>query len=709
MSQYLQGNNPANDPDKKPVKGRSKFRPNRSFFQTMQFGLNTPHFAMETVEGDHVSVRVATDLDTQSLKAPLMQPVRMNKDYFFAPLRAILPLNAERLVTNPLSGEDIVPEDVNCVIKRSDLYTIINTGKTNVNAALSAAGSADGLKKADAYLIKALVIAIQRLEPFTSAGCLLNVLGHGVAHATQWGTLANGKKIYFDKFLDALCVRLREDVDAFSFTAYNISNGGNNYVWSAGNIITVKMALESGDSNYNTWSFPRFLEYLRQGGMVVQLNGVDLLSTADTTRRALNYDVNGNPTAYQGTTLYPQDSTKYINLSRLVAYQLACVQFYTDDAVDYIYDCDLWHQNMKALRLMVLSNSTLPQSNLQYKLNGIPLEYDSISGAALQYIAGTPSVGLGYGSMDSMGAGWICDSTDANMTHWYGWNGFIINLFGFTRSLKFRDYFCGSRPHPLAVGNTSVAVSGGSFSVVDVTKNIQIQRFLNQVNRVGRKFQEYVKGIFGVTPAYDPCTLIYLGHTSDMIGASETENTGSAQLTEAQTVTSKLRKNSSQFAFEGTFNEAGILIGITNFDAARPYVEATDRAMLHVDRFDMFNPFMQQIGDQEVAGVEIRMDQSQDFGYKLRYSEYKQSFDRAVGGFLEYLPGFSMLNEDGAFVDQLQALSISPDFIRSRPSEFDRFYVALTAYSLAGRFHFQMRQDISVEADRPMEAAPSIL
>lgn len=710
MSKYLQGNNPANDPDKKPVKGRSVFKPNRSFWQTMLFGMNTPHFAMEAVEGDQVSVRVASDVDTQTLKAPLMQPVKMSKDYFFAPLRAILPANAERLTTNPLSGDDVIAEDVNCVISRYDLYTIMATLAQRLETCLGQANNAASLTAADAYLLKTAIVYAQTLENFSSANCLLNILGHGVAHAVNWGTRADGSKISSDKFFEALCDRLITDIKEFTFTPLILQTGGSTYTFTVGNQITVSMDIKSGDSNYNTWSFRRFLESIRQGLMPRNIDSITIRSNADTTQRGLKYDKDGTATLYTHTVAYPQDESKHINLSRLIAYQLACAQFYTDDAVDYIYDCDLWHENQRTLLDMVRSTVILGPDNWVYKLNGLTCRYDSVSGALLQYFAANPGLVVDVtATSDQYGNLYLYGFGDQDQCHAYGWIGYCINLFGLTRSLKFRDYFCGSRPHPLAVGNTSVAVSGGSFSVVDVTKNIQIQRFLNQVNRVGRKFTEYVKGVFGVTPAYDPCTLIFLGHTTDTIGASETENTGAAQLTEPQTVTSKLRKNSSQFAFEGSFSEPGVMIGITNFDTPRAYVEATDRCMLHVDRYDMFNPYMQQIGDQDVAGVEIRMEQAQTFGYKLRYSEYKQSFDRAVGGFLEFLPGFCMLNEDGAFVNQLQDLQISPDFIRSRPSEFDRFYLALPYHSAGGYFHFQIRQDIDVTANRPMEAAPSIL
>lgn len=74
-----------------------------------------------------------------------------------------------------------------------------------------------------------------------------------------------------------------------------------------------------------------------------------------------------------------------------------------------------------------------------------------------------------------------------------------------------------------------------------------MQRFLNAVNRSGRKFSNYVKELFGVEPKQDFHNPIYLGHTSDKVYTVETENTGAAQLTLANSITSNLRSNAERY------------------------------------------------------------------------------------------------------------------------------------------------------------------
>lgn len=709
---HLNGNNPANDPNSKPVKNRSAFKPNRSLFQTMKFGLNTPHFAMEAVEGDQVSVRVASDVDTLSLKAPVMCPVKMSKDYFFVTMRALLPKNAELVITNPLSGDDIVADDVNIAQPWSFAYYMLTALATEFNNQQTKAASASDVKEADTYLLRALIKMVQIGEPMCSAGSLLAQLGMNFSKGLQFGMTAVNHRITLDKTIDALCRRLVDDVEQFTFSSNKIdSTGSTPAAVSEYTSVTVVMDQKESDSFGTTWTFQQFLDFIRQGHCIFEISiptTGGMRADVDTSRRQLRYTFDPhdtvNPDRDYNAVCRLQSVGRHLNLSRLVAYQLACAQFYTDDAIDYVYSTQLWHENQQALANLGYGSQYTPQGNFFYVWNGTRRQYDCVSGKVMDLVLSQLRSNV-YASATISGdvlKVWPADVPNIARL------GYFTNIFGYTRSLKYRDFFCGSRPQPLAVGNVNVSVSSNQFSVVDVTKNIQIQRFLNQVNRVGRRFNEYVKGIFGVKPMPDAHDVIFLGHTTDIIGGEETENTGAAQLTDAQTVTSKFRTNSSRFAFEGSFSEPGILIGITNFDVVRPYTEAIDTVLHSVDRYEMFNPFMQNIGDQDIPQHDLILTLADSpFGYKLRYAEYKQAFDRAVGGFCEYLPGFCFPQAPGYYFKN--SFVINPDFIRSNPAEFDQFYLSLVDYSLAGRFHFLIRQDITVDATRPMEAAPSIL
>ena len=69
-----------------------------------------------------------------------------------------------------------------------------------------------------------------------------------------------------------------------------------------------------------------------------------------------------------------------------------------------------------------------------------------------------------------------------------------------------------------------------------------------------------MKELFGKTPAYDYHNPMYLAHTSDLVGAQETENTGLAQVTAQIAVTSRLRATSSRYALSFSLIDCIVLV-----------------------------------------------------------------------------------------------------------------------------------------------------
>lgn len=723
-------NNPANDPDSKPIKSHSKFLPNYSLYQTMLFGRNTPHFAMEVVADDKINLRVNTDIDTFNLKAPLMFPVKMYKDYFFVPLRAILPQNADLLVTNPRTGMDVVAGNVNCTPKVYSIQSYLTSAAYYINL-LFEKNTTYSSRYNWCRALLAIFSSKQIFDPFASQGALLNYLGHAT---NDWlvGTYtdpATGREVSYDMLIERLISYAKAHISKFYVqwtypasynpnASYSNSVDQSHYSW----VRLDRDIVDDGRTGSNREiGLKTFLRMLDEGYTLFRVQSPIMIDPTETFTGiqmddiipawSTGYDFHWNIHNLPTSTDDP-DIQDYLNLSRLVAYQLACTQFYTSDAVDYVYTAELYHQNQYSL--MDVAWTSFRNSRF-YTLNGVQQLYDSCSGFLIDQALTTVTwfdnrYNAATGGVDG---GPTCTLWAAAARS--AINMYLTNIFGYQRSLRYRDYFVGSKTRPLAVGDVDVAVdsSTNTVNVVDITKNIMRQRFLNQVNRIGRTLKEYTRGIFGVTPMPDPHEAVLLASTCDVIGASETDTNTVDNLTEAQTTSSKLRNSSSKYCFEISPTEAGILVGITHFDCVRPYDSVTDRQFFHVDRFDMFNPYLQHIGDQAVYSQEIMpraAATSPIFGYQLRYAEYKQRVDRAVGGFSDFLPGYAFVTNLLSLQDTLGGVvKISPDFIRHRSEEFDRFYSSMTNYSLAGYFHFICRQDLDVNAVRPMEAAPTIL
>lgn len=748
--------NPVNDPSQKPVKTHSKFTPNYSLYATHQFGLNSPFYVSEGVADDDISLRTNIDTDTFTLKAPLMQPVKRSVDYFQVPFRAIMPETAELLITNPLRGDDINPLAVTPNLGRGSFEAFLRscflsangTGLRGINSILDGsayvAGSI-GVKAGSVYLEDAgarIFRFIQVMNLFLSKGSLVNHLGINLRKQARVRYIGNPSyRLDFDTFVDLFCAWF---VEKFDITP----DSGAGFNAHFGKLFTTGAPSDPSSGDYNDRyhadydsvlvrfnpsssseiSFREFVALLNEGRLLLSIS--DFVGFKDDYAELASVQFEYGIPYFEITTnigsktpVGDQNNSKRVNLLRLAAYQIACSEFYTSDTVDDVYSARLYHQNMRSLLLassfigVGYQDYTFPAGSLFFWYNGTRIEYDVFSGYFVNTIINGITTGEDPSNLVTAPAARLVLLEPSIVDDQYNVAaiatfGYLHNLFGFQRSLKFQDYFVGARTRPLAVGDVTVGVDTGSntVDVIDVSKKIQVQRFLNQVNRIGRKFSDYVKGILGDKPMPDAHDPIFLGHVVDTIGAEETANTGDAQYDTNSGITSKFRSNANRYGFDVHVGEPSILVGILNYDIPRVYSSVTDREVYHLDRYEFFNPYMQFVGDQEIYADELEPGAAGNFAYQIRYAEYRQRVDRAVGGFDGYLPGYAkVIDSDDIRNIYTRSLSLGSDFIRSRMSDIDEFYLSLTGYSLASYFHFIDRIDMSVTARRPMAYAPSIL
>ena len=116
----------------KPIKAHSTFVNGYPLAGTYRFGELTPHFVMDCVPDDKISLTSKHQLGTYTLGVPLMQDLRIKKDYFFIPDTAILPFNYEKFITNPNIGDDVNPELVGTSVKLYKLSEYISTAMSSI-------------------------------------------------------------------------------------------------------------------------------------------------------------------------------------------------------------------------------------------------------------------------------------------------------------------------------------------------------------------------------------------------------------------------------------------------------------------------------------------------------------------------------------------------------------------------------------------------
>lgn len=657
---------------------------------TARFGEISPFFVMESVAGDKVPLRSKFDMRTYTLKSPLLDNLTMRKSFFQVPKQAILPLQFDRIYTQPTIGDD-VPQDAYCTVNYRNFWaTFVYIWKSL--RSWQQEKFPTGMPPVS--FITAITKFAVVVESVCSRGSLAKSLGYGFDRFARiaWDSgLAKGDYTSPDEANS-------ESYDAIGY--YITSNSFPDGMFIAVSDSTeeiLRYELDAVDRSKieNCRALKEFISSY-PGSYIGFKNGI---GSANLTQ--VNGYVDDLFAYFEELFGYDDADTKFAmnlpcDLSNLLAYQLVCAQYFTSDFVDYVYSAELYRNYIGSI--CYDTNKTIDT----FPWNGTQQPYDYLSAHTLSrkmFINGILQP----------------DDIQKFMT---SWPTLMLAIFGFNRSLRYGDYFTGSRTRPLAVGDVDVKVNSGSVSVVDVTRNIQMQRFLNQVNRFGRKLSNYMEGVNDVNVAYDYHDPKWLAETSSSVYGSETDNTASEQFSQELAVTTTLHNNSNDYAFEIFVDRPSVLIGVVWFDIRRYYPNAILRTTLIRDRFDMFNPYFQFIGDQPIYKAEldpalgtpgvVDLEAQSAFGYTTRNQEYKVAFDRCCGGFYKSLPSWIFFSDAERFVGSSDT-KLSPEYIRSFPAELDRFYQKLTGVSLEDYWHFIIVATNITTPVRPMVKKPQIL
>lgn len=654
--------NNVNNPRPNNIRGRNVFPQSYKMLTTDRYGEYSPFYWAKCERGDVQNLKTDHDLHTFTLQSPMVSDVKMTKSFIKVPMQAIYPINWEKMFTIPTQGDD-VPADNRALLNVSGLFENLIT--------LALFSPVIGLR------IKSLLL----IELLYSHGSLFERFNiHFNLSCDASYDQVDLKNVSIDKVFDEI---IWPEIISLGKTCSLVKDGVSYFV--------------KDDSNPSLGDFQpvvkkvsprRYIEILRSNDFTFGSEWDDL-DIGDFLAEFAFYPRNLYHTF--DTDSFDPHPDRFINIEAIISYQLACAQFGTNDYVDFIFSADLYRQNM--LSFVTRSNDSSGDRSVPFFLyNGVWTQYDVFSQKIFDLMI----------------------SRLALPTYEYDSLDFFINLFSYVPSLRYGDYFTGGKPQPLAVGEYSAEVVNGNVSAVDITRSIQMQRLLNRVNMVGRKLGDYLAGIFGgKLPEAPKDVPVFLAHQHYTINGFETENTSERQFAEGpenrNTITSHLRSSENRHSFEIEIDEPCYIIGMNSYESMRIYSRTIDRFAFHHDRYDDFIPEMQYIGDQDIKLSELdsSLNVHEPFAYCLRYMEYKQRYSYASGGFIENLPSWAFItdNSDGNPASNF----IDPDYIRSSPSEFDRFYKSLTGYSLGSYFHFIVAHTNITEPVRMMEYTPEIL
>lgn len=721
----------------KHVHNRSRFNDSLSYRKafTARFGEYVPSFEMNGVPSDTISVNSHDLIDSLSLKAPFKGTIRKIKESFSVPYMAILPMNWDLIYTQPSNGDD-VPVDSNCVLQNFPQFmsTFWNNVYSLVSSSVSGWASTPTLAVDGTPTINLMLKAAILGEYVYSNGSLLNLCGykagaqwHFKKSVTFYPTGDSDNPFYpvsYDLWFDNVMRLVFSNILEFQLNV-PVGSGFERYKIRS---ITASGEAPVGDPDFYC-NFRFFLEKIREN----PASYIDSIVLASGTTESVYMTHLGSMVGSGTTGLFepnavffylPQDnldpedftdmSSKNLNLSRLLAYQIVCAHFYSNSSIDVVYSAELYRSYVHYLFRQTGTNPANVYER-QFVWNGMEKLYDFLSEYYLSRQLYLQKNATAYNNPNDVLSPTIANLTDSTDSLYLGYMSRLATfaaIFGFRKSLRFGDYFVGSRPRPLAPINTDVSVNNNMVSVIDITRNIQSQRFGNSVMRSRQKIEDYVKAMFGKSPAPDYHNPFFLSREVEAIYGDEVQNTGAAQNVQANSRTALFASSAGRFTF--TFHNDDmhpcIYLQIISFDVKRCYTRSVERQFLELSRYDMFNPDFQYIGDQPVYGIELGYHYGASiparFAYQSRDMEYKQRFDVASGGFVENLPGWLLTDKLREFY---QPNVLNPDFIRSFSCELDQFYLSLTGFSNGSYFHFAIITDNNVDATRPMAVDPQIL
>lgn len=677
-----QGANPATAPSSsindgvvRTYRARNNFDLSHHNYRTELYGKYNPFFVMDAVADDVITLKPSQNVRSLAMQSPLMENFKYNKDFFQVPMQAILPRTWELLFNNPVQGDDVPNTSGKRCLPIIDLHfqrmfeNVLSLYKGHSLNDIQNGTIVQGGKAPNPKDTLAIIFTIETLYGSNS---LLNNLGCFASPMFMLQEFSKNRLWTIDELLD----RLYTVIFANGFTCKFETNGI---------LVGEKVTLSVTTSDTVTEPY-QLMPYEMKSFIYENFDRISDIQFPNST-----------------TSLPPKlgfDNVKWnteidLNISRIIAYQLCCAQFYVNPSVDFVYSAELYRQAVqscfseyfKIVNEEAKTNYTIFET---FPYNGIDVQYDVFSEPFLNT--------LSY------------QSSKFDSKTFVERFKLVYMLFGYRQTLKFGDYFTSAKTRPLGIGDVTINTSSGNVSAIDVSKSIVMQRFLNNVNKLKGDFSDYLRKIMGTLPPPDYHSPKFISHVESNLTGFETQNTTSQG--QGNIVTS-FNDSAQNYAFEIQVDMPSIIIGIGSIVCPRIYTLTKDRFFMHYDRFDMWNPELENIGDQPVFKAEVTPHQEfgRPFGYSVRNAEYKFALSRATGAFRTILRSWLFMADDqqSMSVSPLLADHLQPEYIRCLDFEFDRFFASLQYLDLGRRFHFVVDHYNECYAVRSMSVSPDIL
>lgn len=716
--------NEINDPQFQNQQGYFGYDLTHAEYCTPRFSEVTPTLNLDTVPADRFVVHDNQKLVLNQINGNLLSTINQYVDSFYVPLRSVFPINYEKLIPNPTKGDDLplsaLPQIplfsiIRCMIDNTLTLPHPNGNNESLNSFTIISSS--GVSKQypefmPSYNFDWSILFGRENSNVTNPDFIHAevVLGRMllVAYVLSRGQLLDYLGISLDQS-NGLSYNMKSELqrridDLFGFVVDSlVGEGGGLYSMSV-DLTRNELDYSTSDVIYalNSNEFTRSsvrqaISDIFERGEHLMIHFTDQTNFSELSLRynALLEIISQIITDYP---IIPPSSfdkslnsflgVNFVNGLKLLAYQQSVAQFYVNNSVDNVFTSELFMQN---LRSVMFPSTDGYSKEPTFEYNGVSTEYDLMT----------------YGACYSSLLRW---QEDGFYNRQYVWLTLLCIL---RRSLRYGDYFATARPNMLAVGQLSIPLndSVNGVSPIDVTQNLLKQRYLNAANYIGSGVLQWYASMYGVTPSDMGSCPRFIGHRKIELQNQITNNTADNQGAQTTNIVGYADNN----AFDVFVDDFGFIFSLVSFDVLPVYCSGIDSSYLIKDRFDYFNPMLQNMGDIPILLSELYGNlhaQSTVFGYTMRDAVYKFKKSRAHGAFCNSLPGFLVKYPYGLASPESNVFDyrkISPDFIRDKACILDPLIPSATGNSPGDYFHFVLSVVNQVHAARKIQATPPVL
>lgn len=188
------------------------------------------------------------------------------------------------------------------------------------------------------------------------------------------------------------------------------------------------------------------------------------------------------------------------------------------------------------------------------------------------------------------------------------------------------------------LNNNVLQVDGISMNAAELRSMFAQTRIMERLARCGSRYVEYLNSNFGIAPRDDTLQRAqYLGGFRQPLVFTEIPQTAQDAETPVGTLRGKGISSGGDIPVKKHLvKEFSVIFGLLNIRTELLYTQGIDRTMCYSDRWDFFNPSLQNLSEQTIKNYEIYYSAGDtknlaDFGFEPMYEELRKTKNIVCG------------------------------------------------------------------------------